>query len=174
LLWSVFGIAYLFNKQAWINVQAVDAAVAIVGTGWWTTFLYIVLCNTFICFLIALGNIFARFSFITPGVIVLIIQAVTIGWIAGSNGFEVPFAGVKEANLQFLKIGLWETTAYALTCAATLPKSLMISDTLIAKKWSETHKLRDLRLDMSEKIILILSLTVLIIAAIVEAFAIAG
>lgn len=174
ILWSVFSISYLMNKEAWTNVVEVEAITAAVGGGWWSTFLFIVFNNLFICFLIALGNLFVRFGFITPGLIVLVIQAITIGWLAGTNGFELPFESVKAANLQFIKIGLWETTAYALLCAITLPKSLLVANTFPAKKWSLTRKLKDIRLSFAEKIILTFSLVVLIIAGIVETFSIIG
>lgn len=68
-----------------------------------------------------------RFNTIIPGLLTLVLQAVTIGWLAGANGFEVPFSSITAANMQYLKIGLWETTAYALVCSVTLLKSLLIA-----------------------------------------------
>ena len=56
-----------------------------------------------------------------------------IGWLAGANGFEVPFINVTAANMQYLRIGLWETTAYSLVCGVTLTKSLLISETFPPK-----------------------------------------
>lgn len=115
-----------------------------------------------------------RFNIITPGLLVLVIQAVMIGWLAGSNGFEVPFANVKAANMQYLRIGLWETTAYALVCAVTLPKSLLIADTFPAKKWSQTRNLKDIDLSITETSILLLGAIGLLVAAIVETFSVTG
>lgn len=120
------------------------------------------------------GNLFVRFNIITPGLLVLVIQAVMIGWLAGSNGFEVPFANVKAANMQYLRIGLWETTAYALVCAVTLPKSLLIADTFPAKKWSQTRNLKDIDLSITETSILLLGAIGLLVAAIVETFSVTG
>lgn len=174
LLWAVFGLSYLLNKEAWINVTVVESASAMVGSGWWSTFLFIIISNFIICLLITVGNLFVRFGFITPGLVVLVIQAISIGWLAGSNGFEVPFVTLKAANLQFIKIGLWETSAYALIGAVTLPKSLLVADTFPAKEWSQKRKLNDISLCLAEKIIIIFGLAVLIIAGIVEAFAITG
>jgi len=173
ILWLVFGISYITHEEAWLNVVEIEPVTAAVG-GWWSTVLFIVLSNILLCTLIIVGNIFVRFSNVTPGVIVLIIQAVMIGWLAGSNGFEVPFANVTAANIQYLRIGLWETTAYALACAVTLPKSLLIAETFPAKEWSETHRLKDIRLSNSEIYILLSAFIVLIIAAIIETFAIVG
>lgn len=137
--WLIFGIAYISNKEAWLNVAEIEPITAAVG-GWWSTLLYIIINNLIICILIIIGNLFVRFRFITPGLLVIAIQAVMIGWLAGSNGFEVPFKTVTAANLQYLRIGLWETTAYVLACAVTLPKSLLIADTFPAKEWSQKRR----------------------------------
>jgi hypothetical protein len=97
-----------------------------------------------------------------------------IGWLAGSNGFEVPFKTVTAANLQYLRIGLWETTAYVLACAVTLPKSLLIADTFPAKEWSQKRSLKDIKFSIDEIIITVLGAIILISAAIVETFKIFG
>lgn len=173
LLWLVFGISYFTHRDAWLNVVEIDPGTATLG-GWWITFLYIVLSNLFICLLIMAGNIFVRFNIVTPGLVVLVIQAVMIGWLAGSNGFEVPFVSVTAANIQFLRIGLWETTAYALVCAVTLPKSLLVAEKFPAKAWSQTRKLKDIKFSKDEISIFLLGITVLIIAAIIETFALIG
>ncbi len=172
-LWVVFGISYMLHRDSWINVAIVASTTAAVG-GWWTTLLFILVNNAFICAIIVAGNLFVRFGAVTPGLLALIIQAVSIGWVAGSNGFEVPFANVTAANLQYLRIGLWETTAYALACAVTLPKSLNIAETFPAKTWSLTRKLRDVSLSTSEITLLLLGSTALIIAATIETLAILG
>jgi uncharacterized membrane protein SpoIIM required for sporulation len=135
-----------------------------------STFLFIAINNLIVCALIVAGNLFARFSLATPGLLVLLVQAIMIGWLAGSNGFEVPFLSVKAANIQFLKIGLWETTAYALACAVTLPKSLNISDTFPAKKWTQTRKLKDVKFNTAEIWVSVFAGGVLVIAAAIEAF----
>ena len=141
--------------------------------GWWSTFLFIILSNLSICALLTAGNIFVRFGPVTPGLIVLAIQAVMIGWLAGANGFEIPFISVGAANLQFLKIGLWETTTYALICAVTLPKSLLIAETFPAKQWSQTRGLKDITFTAVETGIIVLSCIMLIVAAIIETYALA-
>lgn len=173
ILWLVFGIGYFTNSGAWVNVPLIAPTTAAVG-GWGTTCLFILASNLFICLLIIAGNIFVRFSVVTPGIVVLVIQAVMIGWVAGTNGFEVPFASVGAANLEYLKIGLWETTAYAIACAVTLPKSLNIADTFPAKKWSEVRKFRDIRLNATEIIILILGGISIVGAAVIETIALMG
>lgn len=173
LLWLVFGISYIIHNDAWTNVVRIDPATAAEG-GWLSTFLFIILSNSIICALLAAGNLLVRFGSVTPGLVALFIQAVSIGWLAGSNGFEVPFESVMAANMQFLRIGLWETTAYALIFAVTLPKSLLIADTFPAKKWSHTRKLKDVKLSTSESGLILIGITVLIIAGIVETLAIIG
>jgi hypothetical protein len=170
LMWIVFGVSYLIHIDAWTNVSRVEPSSAAVG-GWSTTFIFILFNNAIICLLIVVGNIFVRFASVTPGVIALLIQAVSIGWLAGANGFEVPFQNVMTANMQFLKIGLWETTSYTLACAITLPKSLYIADTFPAKEWSEVRKFKDIRLTVQEFIVTLLGGLMLIGAAIVETIA---
>ena len=64
--------------------------------------------------LIGAGNLLVRFGSVTPGLLVLLVQGAAIGWVAGTNSFEVPFASVAAANMQYLRIGLWETSAYAI------------------------------------------------------------
>lgn len=167
LLWGTFAISLFFHIDAWFNVINVDPSTAFVGN-FTTTLLFIILNNLFICVLIAIGNIFVRFKNISPGLIVLIIQLVTIGYIAGANSFEIPFTSINAANMEFLKVGLWETTAYILVCAVTLPKSLLIADTFPAKTWSEVKKLKDIKLNKNEFAVIIISLTFIILAAFME------
>jgi hypothetical protein len=169
VLWAIFFISYITHKEAWSNVIQVNPSTAAVG-GMLSTFLFIAINNLIVCALIVAGNLFARFSLATPGLLVLLVQAIMIGWLAGSNGFEVPFLSVKAANIQFLKIGLWETTAYALACAVTLPKSLNISDTFPAKKWTQTRKLKDVKFNTAEIWVSVFAGGVLVIAAAIEAF----
>ena len=103
LLWLVFGISYMLNGILGRSGRGGGEHCAV--GGWWSTFFFILLSGSFICVLLA-GNILVRFGSITPGLLVLLLQAVTIGWMAGSNGFEVPFLSVGAANLQFLNRAL--------------------------------------------------------------------
>ena len=171
LLWLVFVFSVMVHKEAWLNVVELEPTAAAEG-GWWTTMFYIMASNLLICLLLMGGNIFVRFNMFTPGLAILFIQAIAIGWLAGSNGFEIPFTNLASANIQYLKVGLWETTAYAFACAVTLPKSLYISKTFPAKVWSQIHKLKDLELDRSEKVILVFGGITLLGASIIETFAI--
>ncbi len=171
--WSVFGISYFFNQDAWIDIIYVNPNIASEG-GWVSTFLFIFINNSIICILIVVGNLFVRFGVITPGLMILLIQAVIIGWLAGQNGFEVPFVSVKEANLQFLKVGLWETIAYVLACSITLPKSLHIADTFPAKQWTTVRKFKDIKLSLIENIVMITCIMFLLSAAVIETIFIMG
>ncbi len=87
LLWSVFVLSYTLNKQAWINTVIIVSR----DTGWMATLFYIIASNLVLCFLIAAGNIFVRFGPVTPGLVILIMQGVLIGWMA-VNGFKVPLS----------------------------------------------------------------------------------
>jgi hypothetical protein len=126
--------------------------------------------NSFILLLIGLGNLFVRFGWFTPGVIILIIQALTIGWTAGTNAFAQPFPSVAAANAAFLRVGLWETSAYAVVCAVTLPKSRLIADAFPATEWEEQRSLRDLTFTRRELGLLAISVVMLTGAAVVEAW----
>ena len=97
-----------------------------------------------------------------------------IGLTAGANSFEFPFATVLDANIRYLKVGLWETTSYALICAVTLTKSLNIADTFPAKQWTETRILKDIRFSIGEKTLALISILMLITAAYIEAVLITG
>lgn len=166
ILWIVFLIAYLINKDAWssIDVSQITNKDTVIKT-----FIYIIGNNLILLLLIGFGNIFVRFGVITPGLIILIYQGVMIGLIAGSNSFEFPFSSVMEANIQYLRVGLWETTAYAIFCATTLDKSLFVSESFPAKTWTETKKLSDITFNKTEKILVISSIIILILAAYIEA-----
>lgn len=164
VLWLIFGIAYLTHPQAWGSTVEVQRQ-----TGW-DVFATILISNSLLLVLIITGNLFVRFGAITPGLIILAIQAVSIGWTAGTNGFLEPFASVAQANAAFLRIGLWETSAYALLCGVTLPKSVLISDTFPARQWVIQRTLKDLRFSKSELVIATAGVLCLISAAYVEAF----
>ncbi len=168
VLWFFFAIGYLADPSAWIDVQTVDPSSAAVG-GWLTTFGYILARNAVVLALISIGNLFVRFGSVTPGLFVLVIQGATIGWVAGTNGFEVPFTSMTAANVQFLRVGLWETTAYAIICALTLTKSLLVASSFPAKEWTEVYSLKELRFSKAEKVLGLLATLSLVVAALVEA-----
>jgi hypothetical protein len=95
---------------------------------------------------------------------------VIIGWTAGTNGFLEPFATVGAANAAFLRIGLWETTAYVLICGVTLNKSLLVADTFPARKWTKTTGWKEISFTRSEILISIATILSLLGAAYTEAF----
>lgn len=173
LLWASFGIGYLFEPTAWVDVQTVDPSSAAVG-GWFTTTLYIVGRNALVIALIVAGNLFVRFGPFTPGLLALAMQGIAIGWLAGTNGFEAPFVSVAAANAQFFRVGLWETTAYAVACGVTITKSCLVAERFPAKQWSEVRRLRDLRFSWEEKILGLVAFLCLVGAALVEALYLAG
>lgn len=168
VLWVFFAAGYLAKPGAWQDVPAVAPSSAAVG-GVASTMGYIVLRNCIVLLLIGAGNLLVRFGVVTPGLLVLIVQGAAIGWLAGTNGFEVPFPSVAAANMQYLRIGLWETSAYAVFCGLTLTKSLLVADSFPAKEWAEKHTLRSLRFSGAEKALAVLTLLLLVGAALVEA-----
>lgn len=168
LLWLVFGIVYLLNIDSWNQISELADAVSNPDS-LLKTVLFIIGNNLFILLLIGLSNLFVRFGVITPGLLILVLQAVMIGFVAGSNSFEFPFSSVIEANIQYLKVGLWETTAYALMCGVTFTKSLNIADSFPAKQWSQVRKFKDIQFSGSERFLLLLSVLLIIISAYIEA-----
>lgn len=168
VLWVFFVIGYLARPGAWQAVPAIAPASAAVG-GVASTLGYIVFRNAIVLLLIGAGNILVRFGSVTPGLLVLLVQGATIGWVAGTNGFEVPFPSIAAANLQYLRIGLWETSAYAVFCGLTLTKSLLVADGFPAKEWVEKHTLSSLKFSRVERILALLTLLFLVGAALVEA-----
>ncbi len=173
ILWIVFGITYFANPDSWRGIYEASHAVPS-SDSLLRTFLFIIGNNLTLFLLIALGNIFVRFGPLTPGLLILALQGVMIGRVAGANSFEFRFATVWDANIRYLKVGLWETTAYALICAVTLTKSLNIADTFPAKQWTETRKLKDIDFSVAEKIVVLISALMLITAAYIEAVLVIG
>lgn len=100
----------------------------------------------------------------------LVIQAVVIGWTAGTNAFAVPFPSVAAANAAFLRVGLWETSAYAVMCAVTLPKSLLVANEFPAREWVQQRSLQQLHVSGVEWALIVVSVLLLTAAAVMEAF----
>jgi len=163
-LWLIFGLAYFTHPQAWGSAVEVRRQTGL------DVFRMIITSNSLLLLLIIAGNLFVRFGAVTPGLIILAIQAVIIGWTAGTNDFLDPFATVAQANAAFLRIGLWETTAYAVMCAVTMPKSLLVGDTFPARRWVKKKAFKDLCFTKSELVIAVASVLCLISAAYIEAF----
>ncbi|MDL1895204.1 hypothetical protein FBQ82_02955 [Anaerolineae bacterium CFX7] len=164
VLWSVFALGWITHPQAW------NAGIDVQRETGWPVFWFILGHNLLLLFLIAAGNVFVRFGGLTPGLAILFSQAIVIGWTAGANNFMEPFPTVAAANAAFLRIGLWETTAYVLICAATLSKSLLIADTFPAKTWAETRKIRDIHFTWTEILAMSVGFLGLLFAAASEAF----
>lgn len=162
--WGVFLLGYMTHKDAWTNVN-----VLVPDTGLKAGIL-IFINNFILTLLIAGGNIFARFGSISIGGVILIVQGILIGWTAGTNGFQYPFESLSAANLNYLKIGLWELSAYAIICGVTITKSLYISETFPPKSWIVERKLKDIKFDQTEKALLVLGYALLIIAALIEGY----
>lgn len=164
VLWAVFAVGVWTHPDAWSNNARVEVEIG------WGVLAYIIAMNAVVLLLIVIGNVFVRFGPVTPGLLVLSWQAIAIGWTAGTNSFAEPFSSVAQANAAFLRIGLWETTAYVLMCAVTLDKSLNVAESFPARRWSEVRRLRDLRFSRAEIAVAVISLTSLLVAALIEAF----
>ena len=165
ILWLIFGISYLCHNDSWINISE---NIIYNNDKWLSLFLFIFFNNLILCILIAIGNLFVRFNVITPGLLIIFIQIISIGWYAGSNSFEIPFINVAQANIQYLKVGIWEITAYILTFSLTISKSLNVSSKFLPKKWDTTKKIKDIKFSRNEKVVLITIILLLILAAFIE------
>jgi hypothetical protein len=164
ILWIVFGIGLVTHPNAYTHLPAMGRE-----TGWRVA-AFILGSNGVLMLLIIFGNLFVRFGNLTPGLLILAYEAVVIGWTAGTNGFMEPFPSAAAANAAFLRIGLWETTAYVIVCAVTLPKSLNVAVTFPAKEWSRTYKCKEILFSRPEITIAALGVFFLVGAALVEAF----
>lgn len=167
ILWVTFFIAYAFNTDKWNKLPGAEMPVN--PDSFLSTLLFIIGNNLILFLLIAVGNLFVRFGAVTPGLIIILLQGIMIGAMAGSNSFEFPFNTLYEANVRYLMVGLWETSAYALICGVTLTKSLNVADTFPAAKWSVTRKLKELEFGLAEKLMAAASILMLIISAVIEA-----
>lgn len=160
----VFAVAAMTHPEAWEQVYTYPRE-----TGW-DIFIFIIGFNLMLIAFITGGNLFVRFGSVTPGLMILLLQSIHIGWIAGTNSFMEPFPSIMSAQFAFLRIGIWEITAYVLFCSATLDKSLYISATFPAREWKETRQLKNLHFSIQERIVLFLGSTAFFSAAIIEAF----
>jgi hypothetical protein len=66
IVWAAFGVAALAYPGAFAGVVPEAGAASMTGIG---LFVYIVGMNGLVALLIALGNLFARFGPITPGLV---------------------------------------------------------------------------------------------------------
>ncbi|HSK66398.1 MAG TPA: hypothetical protein VK888_05680 [Anaerolineales bacterium] len=164
LLWTVFTAGWITHLEAWVNVPPVEREAG------WPVFWYILRNNFLIVGMISAGNVFVRFGRFTPGLLILGMQALVIGWTAGTNGFVDPFPSIAAANEAFLRIGLWETTAYVLICSATFNESMLVADTFPAVKWTKVTPWNEIRLTFAEIVVSLLAILSLLGAAYGEAF----
>jgi len=162
--WITFGAGYFTHKEAWNSVEITVADTGI------NSAILIFINNFILVSLIILGNIFARFGRVSIGGVILLIQGVIIGWTAGTNSFLFPFESLKEANINYFKIGLWELSAYAIICGVTITKSLYISETFPPKKWISEKKIKDIKFNTTEIILLLTGFVLLVGSALVEGF----
>ena len=110
VLWVFFVIGYLARPGAWQDVPAIAPASAAVG-GVASTLGYIVFRNAIVLLLIGAGNILVRFGSVTPGLLVLLVQGATIGWVE-RMALRFPFQACSCQPAVFTHRPM-ETSAYA-------------------------------------------------------------
>lgn len=168
LLWGIFFIAFFLNKDKWenININKIEQEISIGMCV--SSFVRILIMNILIYTIIAAGNLIARINIFTPGTVILLIHAIGLGWLAGINGFSVEFDSLLSANIQFLKVDLWEYTAYILVCCVTMTKSVYILEDYKMRKFEKTSSLKEIKFTKIETKVLAISFAILVTSAIIE------
>lgn len=121
---------------------------------------------------IGLTSTLFRFGPFNVGTLYLAVQVVMIGRIAGLNAFEFPMSSIADGLLQFLRVGLWEVTAYVIVAAVTITKARWIADRLGASEWRERRTWRELDWNDDERWLLVAAVGLILGAGLVEGISI--
>lgn len=121
---------------------------------------------------IGLASTLFRFGPFNVGTLYLAVQLVMIGRIAGLNTFAYPMASVSDGLLQFIRVGLWEVTAYVIVAAVTITKARWIADRLGASEWRQRRTWRELDWSGTERSLLVAAVGLILGAGLVEGISI--
>jgi len=126
------------------------------------------LINLFMTALIILAN-HCRVRDLNFGYLVIYANTVLMGLFAGTDSFA---GGVSTFTLEgwllFARIGLLEFSAYILICAATVPLTMYYADAWHGEDFRRTRTFRNISLNRSEAALIVLSLLLLLVAAVDE------
>lgn len=123
--------------------------------------------------LIGVASTLFRFGPVNVGTAYLTVQLVVIGRIAGLNTFAYPMPSVVDGLVQFLRVGLWEVTAYVIVAAVTMTKARWIADRPGAAQWRERRRWRQLPWTTTDRWLLFVAVTLILLAGAIEAVTLA-
>ncbi len=121
--------------------------------------------NLLMLCLIVGANHFRVRSF-TFGYLPLYANTIVMGLFAGTNSFSGSVsAHTLEGCLLFLQIGFLEFSAYIFACAATVNLAMFYAGKWHGEKFKKMRKFKGIRLSKYELLTLLMSLTLLVLAA---------
>lgn len=118
---------------------------------------------------IIIGSNHYRVRSLTFGYLPLYANTIIMGLFAGTNSFS---GGISTYTLDgwllFLQIGFLEFSAYILACAATVNLAMFHAERWRGEKFQKIRRFKDARLSKHEILFLLISLTILAVAALNE------
>lgn len=118
---------------------------------------------------IIIGSNHYRVRSLTFGYLLLYANTIIMGLFAGTNSFS---GGISTYTLDgwllFLQIGFLEFSAYILACAATVNLAMFHAERWRGEKFQKIRRFKDARLSKHEILFLLISLTILAVAALNE------
>jgi len=118
---------------------------------------------------IIIGSNHYRVRSLTFGYLPLYANTIIMGLFAGTNSFS---GGISTYTLDgwllFLQIGFLEFSAYILACAATVNLAMFHAERWRGERFQKIRRFKDARLSKHEILFLLISLTILAVAALNE------
>ena len=118
---------------------------------------------------IIIGSNHYRVRSLTFGYLPLYANTIIMGLFAGTNSFS---GGISTYTLDgwllFLQIGFLEFSAYILACAATVNLAMFHAERWRGERFQKIRRFKDVRLSKHEILFLLISLTILAVAALNE------
>ena len=115
---------------------------------------------------IIIGSNHYRVRSLTFGYLPLYANTIIMGLFAGTNSFS---GGISTYTLDgwllFLQIGFLEFSAYILACAATVNLAMFHAERWRGERFQKIRRFKDARLSKHEILFLLISLTILAVAA---------
>ncbi len=118
---------------------------------------------------IIIGSNHYRVRSLTFGYLPLYANTIIMGLFAGTNSFS---GGISTYTLDgwllFLQIGFLEFSAYILACVATVNLAMFHAERWRGERFQKIRRFKDARLSKHEILFLLISLTILAVAALNE------
>ncbi len=165
---SAFAIGYFFLPEGFLRGGPLPTPSEFVAQqeGFWSQFLGTIGFNLGFIFLIGIGCNTQRVRKFPLGYLYILIQAIMMGIVAGTNSFVVQAISpyTLEGWLVALRIGHLEFLGYTCIVASTIGVVLQEYDSWRQWKPSTTRSLRDIQFSRQEIIGLIIGIILVIIA----------